>query len=271
MSDSPIDDIKELVLAKPQVPAAIALLIILITFVILNRSKIFVKREEDFIIVGPKSSGKTNLFSILTTGKLPKLTVSSIEPSHDKLELGFEGHQLIGSYGIYDFPSASKLKSLYLYPHLQKNLNNIKGIIYMVDASNFNAEYCHEVASELIDILEITETLPNGVDVGIFCNKCDLFTSKKKLKVRRMLEEQVSKLYDLRLKSLSKVSKEGANEEDDDSETTGLVNSETLSSSFNNGNFLFALLEGNVDFLEGNIFKGKYEEVTNWIHEKAVN
>ncbi|KAG7811889.1 hypothetical protein KL921_002155 [Ogataea angusta] len=237
----------------------LALAVLVVTSVLFNRKRIFHSSKPVFVISGPKSSGKTNLFELLTKGDLPVLTVSSVEPNSATLNLGAK----IGSYDVYDFPGNEKLKSLYLYPFLKEKLSSVKGIIYMIDASQFSSEYCTEVAQDLIRLYEITESVPNGVDFQLFCNKCDLFTSKKWTTIKSLLESEIAQICKRQILNLSQISaKDGQSDE---------AIAQQLASSFRDGKFQFELLEGNTEFGQGNVHKKKIEMVTNWLHEKAIN
>lgn len=221
---------------------------------------LFKNKPRNFVLVGPKESGKTNLFSLLTTGKLPELTVTSIEPSEGALHLSDSNYEEeFTDVIVRDFPASSKMKSLYLLPFLKDNVRHCKGTVYLLDASAFDTSYCYKVASDLLELLQITESIPNGVDMVVFCNKCDYFTSKKPEKIKQLLQQEITRQYSLKLKGLDKVSEDGEGIE------------EVLNASFNGGEFRFEMLEGNVDFVEGNLFKNKIEPLQNWFCEKAAN
>lgn len=253
------------------ISVALALLIIVFTSFIVQKT-LFNGKRRNFIIVGPQQSGKTALYYFLTTGKVPDLTVSSIEPSEGKIKLHDDGYsENFTDVVIRDFPANSKLKNLYLYPFLKDNIRNIKGIIYVVDSSIFDDKYCYEIATDLLELLKITESIPNGVDLSIFCNKCDYFTSRKPLKIKQMLEEEISKLYKLKLNNLSKVTKNDTREDEYDEDEEDDDIEDALNPAFNGGKFKFEMLEGNVDFLQGNVFKKKTSDLTNWLCEKAAN
>ncbi|ODV84409.1 hypothetical protein CANARDRAFT_191409, partial [[Candida] arabinofermentans NRRL YB-2248] len=246
----------------------IALIILLITSIIFNKDAIFNKKQPTYLIIGPKNSGKTNLYELLTSDdhKLPLLTVSSIEPNYGTMNLKSTGE----SFKLIDFPGNLKLESLYLYPFLKdsSNLFSLKGIIYLIDSTQFgnNGDYCNLITKDLMKLLPFTESIPNGIDICIFCNKSDLFTSLKSTKIKELLCDEFTKLQKLNLRNLNEIS----NDDDDDVDNIN-GNFNNLTACFENGVFKFELLEGNVSFVEGNLFKDKMDGLLGWIDEKACN
>lgn len=253
------------------VPVIVTILLILFGAFLMRRNSLFTSNKRCFIICGIQGSGKTNLYHLLTKGELPKLTVTSFEPSTGDLRLSddYMEKKTFQDIQIIDFPANEKLKNLYLFPFFKERIHELRGIIYMIDSSNFDAATCHKVAKDILEILNITEARPNGIDMLIFANKNDLFTSMKSTKIKELLEAEIGKIHELNARGISKVSNSvlnGAGDEDDKDD-----NADNLDLAIKNGKFQFQLLESNVDFGEGNIFKNKWDQINDWLLEKIVN
>lgn len=253
------------------VPVIVTVLLILFGAFLMRRNSLFTSNKRCFIICGIQGSGKTNLYHLLTKGELPKLTVTSFEPSTGDLRLSddYMEKKTFQDIQIIDFPANEKLKNLYLFPFFKERIHELRGIIYMIDSSNFDAATCHKVAKDILEILNITEARPNGIDMLIFANKNDLFTSMKSTKIKELLEAEIGKIHELNACGISKVSNSvlnGAGDEDDKDD-----NADNLDLAIKNGKFQFQLLESNVDFGEGNIFKNKWDQINDWLLEKIVN
>lgn len=253
-------------------PIIVTLILILFGAFLMGRHSLFTSNRRSFIICGIQGSGKTNLFHLLTKGELPKLTVTSFEPSTGELKLDdeYKSKKTFQDVDIIDFPANEKLKNLYLLPYFKEKIHELRGIIYMIDSSSFDAATCHKVAKDILEILNITEGRPNGVDMLIFSNKNDLFTSMKSSKIKELLEVEIGKIHELNSRGISKVNNsalKGTGEVNDDEDG----NEDNLDLAVKNGKFQFQLLESNIDFGEGNIFKNKWDKVTDWLFEKIVN
>lgn len=254
------------------IPILVTIMLILFGAFLMKRNSLFTSNKRCFIICGIQGSGKTNLYHLLTEGKLPKLTVTSFEPSTGELQLDDEymDKKTFQDVEIIDFPANEKLKNLYLFPFFKERIHELRGIIYMIDSSNFDAATCHRVAKDILEILNITEARPNGIDMLVFANKNDMFTSMKSSRIKELLETEIGKIHELNSRSIGKVSNaalKGTGDEDDDEES----NTDNLDLAIKNGKFQFQLLESNVDFGEGNIFKNKFDKVNEWLLEKIVN
>lgn len=245
----------------------ITIILVIVGGYLMKKHSLVTSNKRSFLICGLQGSGKTNLFHLLTKGKLPVLTVSTLEPSTDEILFNeeYRNQKTFQDVDIVDIPANNKLKNLYLLPYIDENINHIQGIIYLIDSSNFDDKICHNVAENLLEILKITEGKPNGIDILIFANKNDLFTSKKTNKIKEMLEEEIGKLYQLKLRGLSKVNNSLNSKNDDDNDN------DNLDLAINDGKFQFDSLDGNVTFAQGNIFKEKYDMINDFIFEKIAN
>lgn len=250
------------------VPLIITIFLLALGGYLMKRHSLITSNKKKFLICGQQGSGKTNLFHLLKEGTLPLLIVSSLEPQEGELKVDekFAGEKTFQDIYVIDFPANKKLKSLYLTPFFEEHLADIKGIIYLIDSSTFDAKACHDVAEDLLEILNVSESRPNGIDMLVFCNKNDLFTSKKSTKIKEMLETEIGKIHDIKQRGLSKVDK---------SLSKGTISSEDMEDNLDlaiqNGRFQFQLLESNVDFSQGNIFKDKWSTINDWLYEKIVN
>lgn len=230
--------------------------------------KLISPAKRAFIICGPVGTGKTVAFQYLTKGEIPALTVSSLNVSQNELQLDgeYSKQSTFKNIEVFDFPGNGKLKNLYLRPFLKRELSRVIGVIYMIDSSAFDKDKCHEIAQDLLELLKITESKPNGVDILLYCNKSDLFTSKKKNKVKELLQEEMVNLIEFNKRGLNKVS---GNEDMEEIDDYGL---DAVSTGLVDGKFQFQFLEGNVTFEEGNIWKqDKRSSMNDWIMEKVVN
>lgn len=237
----------------------IGVLTLIIGVLLLYKDVILHKSRKSFIVVGPSFSGKTSLYQLLSLGKASKYTpVMSQKPSEvTNYKLPLEN--VNDEYVLREYPGNSKLLNLYLYRDLKDKsfLKNVKGIIFMVDSSNFDA---FEVSRMLFEILTQTELLPNGVDILLACNKQDLFQSKPVFKIRQLLETEMNNLKENSLKNLNKV---------DSDEVSEFNNVDNFLSSV--GKFSFDQLQGNFDFIQGSVLKGQVDKWECWIAERGVN
>lgn len=215
-------------------------------------------RQPTFVIAGPSESGKTSLFTLLTTGSL-RPVVTSLEPNvaqDYKMPIATKSF----SGRLMEFPGHIKLRNK-LFETLQ-NSSNLKGLIFVVDAT-VDPKELTTTAEFLFEILQVTERFPNGVDILIACNKSESFIARQPLKIRAALEKEIEKIIARRQKSLDTVQGEKTEEGADDQP-------EGLRLSSTNG-FKFEAVEGNVDALDGSVLKQNIEKWECWIDERAVN
>ncbi|KAI5962697.1 uncharacterized protein KGF55_003773 [Candida pseudojiufengensis] len=234
--------------------------------------------KPTFLICGINNSGKTSLFYKLTTGEF-KLTISSIEKNIGEINLPFAKPSISKKFQIIDYPGHLK------YWNLFKNLvvsdiklNNIKGIIIVIDSSskkwsNGSIEM-ENLIKFLYNLISITERKQNGIDYLFAVNKNDLFDSLPVLKIKSILESEINKLINNEINNINKTS--GIDKETTEKNEEELENNENLREFWlsiigTSQNFKFEKLEGNMDFIGGSILKNKIEKWEDWLDEKVMN
>lgn len=236
----------------------IACLLVMVTTIALvavqkASSKTGVKQKSyqpSVVIAGPQNSGKTSLFTLLTTDSV-RPTVVSQEPLS---AASYDGSGVT----LVDFPGHVKLRYK-LSEYLKTRAKFVKGLIFMVD-STIDPKKLTTTAGFLVDILSITESsCENGIDVLIACNKSESFTARPPSKIKDALENEIQKVIERRKKSLNEVERK-INEEDDTENALDVLQSA-------NG-FKFANLEGSVVAFEGSVNKRKISKWREWIDER---
>ncbi|KAG7660996.1 uncharacterized protein J8A68_005516 [[Candida] subhashii] len=245
--------------------------------------------KPTFLILGSNNSGKTSFyFKLLShndgnTTKENISTVSSIEPNISEVSLPIANPQIGKKFQLIDYPGHLKYQQLFEKLLLEDiTIQNIKGIVYMIDSSsvNFNDQDSVElIVKFLYHLIAITEKKHNGIDFLFAINKIDLFDSLPIHKIKSILETEIDKLIHHEISNVDKTSgidKAGGIEDDenDDHErdVDGNLREFWLSVIGSpSGKFTFDKLEGNMDFFGGSVLKGKIEPWENWLDEKVVN
>ncbi|GAV53178.1 hypothetical protein ZYGR_0AI04610 [Zygosaccharomyces rouxii] len=226
-----------------------------------NHSGKSTNRQPTFIIAGPSESGKTSLFTLLTSDSV-RPSVTSLEPNTaPDFKIPIATKTFSGR--LIEFPGHLKLRNK-LFETLQ-NSSNIKGLIFVVDAT-VDPKELTSTAEFLFEILQVTERFPNGVDILIACNKSESFTARPPLKIRSALEKEIEKIIIRRQKSLETVN--GGEKTDEDG------NLQEEPQVFNLGSkdgFKFESLEGNIDSVEGSVMKRNIDKWECWMDERTVN
>ncbi|SCU86664.1 LAMI_0D03092g1_1 [Lachancea mirantina] len=222
-------------------------------------------RNPTFIIAGPCGSGKTALFSLLTTDTVkPTVMSQEVNVAYDYMLPSTVKHL---KFNLMEFPGHVKLR--YRLFEALKESSTIKGLVFVVD-STVDPQKLTDTAEFLHDILAITERVPNGVDVLIACNKSELFTARPARKIREVLEREIAKVIERRAKSLSSVQKGEAGAETDDTNDGFNSHGPLLEYNSTKG-FKFEFLEGNVDAVSGSVQKQNIDKWECWVDERAIN
>ena len=208
--------------------------------------------QPSILITGPQNSGKTSLFTLLTT--------DSVRPTVVSQELLSAANYDGSNVTLVDFPGHVKLRYK-LSECLKTRAKFIKGLIFMVDAT-IDPKKLTTTAEFLVDILSITESRSEkGIDVLIACNKSESFTARPSSKIQDALENEVQKVIERRRKSLNEVERKINEEEEEEAENV----LDVLQSTHG---FKFANLEGSVIAFEGSVNKKRISEWRQWIDEK---
>ncbi|KAI9826322.1 MAG: hypothetical protein M1832_000239 [Thelocarpon impressellum] len=182
-----------------------------------------------FLLVGPSGSGKTALLTLFERGEhaashtsqaplvaevaLPVTTVaasSRYRSSHDPTS------QVVKRFLLIDTPGHGKLRH-----HALSGITspqNLRGIIFVVDAANLSSSGGEQLADGLRDTAEYLHDMllllqkritglksskaPRELHVLVAANKSDLFTSLPAPLVKTTLETEITKVRDSRSKGL---------------------------------------------------------------------
>ncbi|KAM3718060.1 Signal recognition particle receptor subunit beta [Dirofilaria immitis] len=87
---------------------------------------------------------------------------------------------------LVDFPGSERLRKQLFGKYLQKNRNNLKGIIFVIDSSTFSKR-SRDVAAFLYDVLYESE---KKIPILVACNKQNCPLAKSSQAVRSVLERE---------------------------------------------------------------------------------
>ncbi|CAI5756101.1 unnamed protein product [Candida verbasci] len=244
-----------------------------------NKSPYF---KPSFLILGANNSGKTLYFYNLQQNDINiNQTISSIDPNFKEFILPFSNPAIGKKFQFVDYPGHLKYQNL--FKNLLINditLNNIKGIIYMIDSSNSNWSdpiNVENIVKYLYNLLSITERKPNGVDFLFAINKSDLFDSLPPHKIKKILEKELGKLIKNEITNVNKNSDLDKKSDFINNDDEDVNNNDTLREFWlgiigsSDAEFTFDKLEGNMDFISGSVLKNKISQWENWLDERVVN
>ncbi|MCP9259798.1 Signal recognition particle receptor subunit beta [Dirofilaria immitis] len=131
-------------------------------------------RGNTILIVGLCDSGKRCYYS-------PKTYTSLKENCCEDVLI--TNHSLVT---LVDFPGSERLRKQLFGKYLQKNRNNLKGIIFVIDSSTFSKR-SRDVAAFLYDVLYESE---KKIPILVACNKQNCPLAKSSQAVRSVLERE---------------------------------------------------------------------------------
>uniref|UniRef100_A0A915E254 Signal recognition particle receptor subunit beta n=1 Tax=Ditylenchus dipsaci TaxID=166011 RepID=A0A915E254_9BILA len=144
------------------IPAIATFLLLLLSSVMFFVWRKFGTKGDAILLVGLNGSGKTRIFTKLINSKIEWSTYTSMM---ENLYLGFSDANL----RLVDYPGAESLRKGLCDKWLNKDRKNIRGIIFVVDSSNY-VKKSKDVAEFLYEVLfESNKSLP----VLVACNKQD--------------------------------------------------------------------------------------------------
>ncbi|GMM35963.1 Signal recognition particle receptor subunit beta [Saccharomycopsis crataegensis] len=287
-----MEELKSLVTQNNLVITVFLALLISSIFLIVSRSRSGLSKSsivtEDnlntknnlptFIIIGAADSGKTSFFqylSYLSTAKtedpdapLMKLqdldiaTTKSFKLNFDKIKLPFQSSYKT-QFLLIDIPGEEKVFNAKI-KEIVNNFTNIKGAIFMIDAS-VNNNKINSIGKQIFRFLMLSETRPNGIDTLLAINKTDQFGARPVSKFGELLEQEINDIKNLNLQNLKSVKQSADNDDQDEQDE--------ILEEFGNTNvkFRFQNLEGNFDVYGGSLLKGSVDTWINWIDERASN
>jgi len=206
--------------------------------------------KRSVVLVGASDSGKTLIFSYLSSGHGVDTYTSMKENVVDGVEFREGGRK----YRMIDLPGADRIRKTSFDECVKKE--DVVALIYVIDSSTFQKD-CREAAEFLYEILAHPVIIKQRrrLPLVIACNKQDSPLSKGSQVIRKGLEKELSVLNKTRAASL---------ETTDGSGGKNLL----LTDGRGDSEFKFDQLRQSVDFIEcsaaGDV---KLEELKNWLKE----
>ncbi|XP_068753421.1 signal recognition particle receptor subunit beta-like [Montipora capricornis] len=162
----------------------IATLIVILTAVLYfvfgrNRS-----RGRSILLIGLTDSGKTLLFSRLSSGKYV-MTHTSIKENKDQYRL--KGSKSGKVLDLIDLPGHERVRARFL----EQYKNQTRGILFVVDSVNFPREQ-RDVAEIMYDILGDKYLSKSSAPILVVCNKQDLTMAKSQSVIKPQLEKEIN-------------------------------------------------------------------------------
>ena len=231
-----------------------------------------IAKSPAIFITGPSNSGKTALFTVLTTGKLRNTVISQTA----NIKRNFHGTNV----ALVDFPGHIKLRYKLFDELLRrqrpsgKNVGKLKGVVFMVDATT-NPKRLTDTAEFLLEVLKYTEISLEPVDVLVACNKSESFVARPALKIKDILEKEIGECIKRSKGSLGEVN--GVRDGDRDGGATSTADAGTPMTSTagfieavrGGERFSFDMLEGTVEVADGSVAKQKLGKWEEWLDDRV--
>ena len=159
------------------------------------------KKQNAYLLLGCSGSGKTSLFHKLIGSKFYGTVTSMVENRVDNF--AFERTPSTDAQGtenstssepkiisLIDVPGHERLR--FLWSKVLKR-NNVKGIIFLIEAPNFSVKAAGPVAEYLYSILT-TPDMDNGPPILLCCHKSDVSTARRPISIQKLITSELEKL-----------------------------------------------------------------------------
>lgn len=164
----------------------IAVLIVFLTTVLFYKFGRSHLGGRGILLIGLTDSGKTLLFSRLSSGKYV-MTHTSIQENKDHYKLrGSKNGKVLD---LIDLPGHERVRGRFL----EQYKSQARGILFVVDSVNFPREQ-RDVAEILFDILGDKYLSKSRLSILVVCNKQDLTMAKSQSVIKSQLEKEINTL-----------------------------------------------------------------------------
>eukprot|EP00049_Salpingoeca_infusionum_P014514 m.271593 g.271593 ORF g.271593 m.271593 type:complete len:231 (-) comp15683_c8_seq4:527-1219(-) len=160
--------------------AVLALAIVVIAIVFLRGKSI---KRDSILLVGLSNGGKTQLFSLLTTGKLASNTFTSLKPNEGAINFPDKEQPV----PLVDVPGHHRLQRV----NLEQYAPQAMAVVVVVDAASFSKTK-REVAEFMYDVLTTFEK--SQIPLLVVCNKQDNLLAQRCAVIESDIESEVSDL-----------------------------------------------------------------------------
>lgn len=184
--------VRSLIIDLFESPDGTVYAILIATFIVVLTTVLYLlfgrsqSRGRSIILVGLTDSGKTLLFSRLSSGKYV-MTHTSIKENRGQHKV--KGNQSGKILDLIDLPGHEKLRIRFL----EQYKDQARGILFVVDSVNFPREQ-RDVAEVMYDILSDKRFSKSAVSILVVCNKQDLTTAKSQSVIKSQLEKEINTL-----------------------------------------------------------------------------
>uniref|UniRef100_A0A7E4W0S2 Signal recognition particle receptor subunit beta n=1 Tax=Panagrellus redivivus TaxID=6233 RepID=A0A7E4W0S2_PANRE len=184
--------------AAGSIAAGIAV-VVLVTAILLLIKFLRSQSKNTFLIAGLSDSGKTLIFTKLISDEFELQTYTSLKENvYDKF-LSPNGTAL----RIVDYPGAERLRQGLFDTWLSKEVNTIRGIIFVIDSATFNKKV-RDVAELLYDVIfQLCKSGRRNTPLLIACSKQDNTLAKSEKAIRESLEREFGLINNSRAAALS--------------------------------------------------------------------